>query len=312
MDALPIQEASGVAWASKVPGRMHACGHDGHTAILLAAARLLARSTTLDGTVHFVFQPAEENEGGAEKMVADGLFREFPVEAVFGLHNWPDLPAGEAGLTLGPMMAAFGIFEITVKGHGGHGAMPHHTADPVAAAFQIGSAMQTIVARNVSPIDTAVISITTVHGGDAWNVIPGEVRLGGTIRWFRPAVGDLIEERMRRIAGSIAEAMGCTVDFRIERRYPATINDIGEARFVQQVVRGLSPVLKLAENLEPCMGSEDFAFMLAQCPGAYVWLGSGRDGDNPNVHSPRFDFNDAVLPLGAALFAALAEKRLAA
>jgi hippurate hydrolase len=312
MDALPIQEATELPWASKTPGKMHACGHDGHTATLLAAARRLARSETLDGTVHFVFQPAEENEGGAEKMIADGLFREFPVEAVYGMHNWPGLPVGHAGLTLGPMMAAFGVFSIRIVGRGAHGAMPHQGADPVAAAFQIGSALQTIVSRNVSPVDTAVVSVTTVHGGDAWNVIPDECRLTGTIRWFTPAVGDLIEVRMRRIVGSIAEAMDCSAEISIERRYPATINDATEARFVQGVVRGLGPSLMLVEEVQPSMGAEDFAFMLEQRPGAYVWVGSGREGANPGLHSPRYDFNDAALPLGAALFAALAEKRLAA
>ncbi|TBW40704.1 amidohydrolase [Siculibacillus lacustris] len=312
MDALPIQEATGLAYASGVPGKMHACGHDGHTATLLAAARRLARDPDLDGTVHFVFQPAEENEGGAERMVTDGLFRDFPVEAIFGLHNWPALPVGQAGLTLGPMMAAFGVFDITVTGRGAHGAMPHQGADPVAAAFQIGSALQTIVARNVSPVETAVVSVTTVHGGDAWNVIPDTCRLTGTIRWFAPAVGDLIETRMRAIVGGIAAAMDCSAEIRIERRYPATINDAAEARFVQDVVRGLGSSLTLAEDLQPSMGAEDFAFMLAERPGAYVWIGAARDGANPGLHSPRYDFNDAALPLGAALWTALAKRRLAA
>ncbi len=312
MDALAIHEATGLTYASKNVGRMHACGHDGHTAMLLAAARALTKSTTLDGTVHFVFQPAEENEGGAERMVADGLFREYPMDAIFGMHNWPALPLGRAGLTTGAMMAAFGIFEIEVKGRGAHGAMPHQGADPVAAVFQIGSALQTIASRNVSPMSSAVVSVTTVHGGDAWNVIPDACRMSGTVRWFDPAVGDLIETRLKAIVHGIAEAMGCEATIDYQRRYPATINDAGEARFVQGVVRSMAPDLVLEEEIEPSMGAEDFAFMLENKPGAYVWVGQGRDGANPGLHSPRYDFNDAALPLGAALWVRLAEERLRA
>jgi len=311
MDALAIHEATGLTYASKNVGRMHACGHDGHTAMLLAAAKRLAASESLDGTVHFVFQPAEENEGGAERMVADGLFRDFPMEAIFGMHNWPALPLGRAGLTTGAMMAAFGIFEITVTGRGAHGAMPHQGADPVACVFQIGSALQTIASRNVSPMSSAVVSVTTVHGGDAWNVIPDACRMSGTVRWFAPEVGDLIETRLKAIVHGIAEAMGCSATIDYQRRYPATINDATEARFLQGVVREMAPALVLEEEIEPSMGAEDFAFMLREKPGAYVWVGQGRDGDNPGLHSPRYDFNDAALPIGAALWVRLAERRLA-
>jgi len=311
MDALAIHEATGLTYASRNVGRMHACGHDGHTAMLLAAARSLSQSTTLDGTVHFVFQPAEENEGGAEKMIADGLFTRFPVEAIFGMHNWPALPVGRAGLTTGPMMAAFGIFEIEVKGRGAHGAMPHQGADPVAAVFQIGSALQTIAARNVSPMSSAVVSVTTVHGGDAWNVIPDACRMSGTVRWFAPEIGDLIETRLKAIVHGIAEAMGCEATIDYQRRYPATINDATEARFVQGVIRGMAPTLVLEEDIEPSMGAEDFAFMLLEKPGAYVWVGQGRGTGDAGLHSPRYDFNDAALPIGADLWARIAEARLA-
>ncbi len=312
MDALAIHEATGLAYASKNVGRMHACGHDGHTAMLLAAARSLSKSTTLDGTVHFVFQPAEENEGGAEKMIADGLFKRFPVDAIFGMHNWPALPVGRAGLTTGPMMAAFGIFEIEVKGKGAHGAMPHQGADPVAAVFQIGSALQTIASRNVSPMSSAVVSVTTVHGGDAWNVIPDACKMSGTVRWFAPEIGDLIETRLKAIVHGIAEAMGCEATIDYQRRYPATINDATEARFVQGVIRGMAPTLVLEEDIEPSMGAEDFAFMLLEKPGAYVWVGQGRGTGDAGLHSPRYDFNDAALPIGADLWARIAEARLAA
>ena len=310
MDALAIHEATGLTYASKNVGRMHACGHDGHTAMLLAAARTLAKSDEIDGTVHFVFQPAEENEGGAERMIADGLFRDFPVEAIFGMHNWPAMPIGRAGLTTGAMMAAFGIFEIEVKGKGAHGAMPHQGVDPVACVFQIGSALQTIASRNVSPMSSAVVSVTTVHGGDAWNVIPDAVKMSGTVRWFDPAIGDLIETRVKSIVHGIAAAMGCEATIDYQRRYPATINDAKEARFVQGVVRSMAPALILDEDIEPSMGAEDFAFMLLEKPGAYVWVGQGRGTGDAGLHSPRYDFNDAALPLGAALWVALAEAKL--
>ncbi|TPQ50214.1 amidohydrolase [Prosthecomicrobium hirschii] len=310
MDALAIEEASGVAYASTRPGRMHACGHDGHMAMLLAAARRLARSETLDGTVHFIFQPAEENEGGAARMIADGLFREFPVDSVFGMHNWPGLPLGRAGLTTGAMMAAFGIFDITVTGRGAHGGMPHQGIDPIACLFQIGSALQTIASRNVSPMASSVVSVTTVHGGDAWNVIPDSCRMTGTVRWFDPAVGDLIETRLRAIAEGVAAAMGCTVTIDYQRRYPPTINDADEARFVQGVLRDM-PGLVLEETVEPSMGAEDFAFMLNERPGAYLWVGQGTPNHTAGLHSPRYDFNDDALPLGAAVWVALAERKLA-
>ena len=312
MDALPITEATGLTYASTHPGKMHACGHDGHTAMLLAAARHLSTRDDFDGIIHFVFQPAEENEGGARHMVEDGLFQVHPMEAIFGIHNWPALPVGQVGVIAGPMMAAFGIFNITIRGKGSHAAMPHQGVDPLACAFQIGSALQTIVARNVSPMSPAVVSVTTVHGGDAWNVIPESCKLTGTARWFEPVVGDLLEANLKRVVTSIAEALGCTVDIDYQRRYPATINNPTEARFVQNVVRGSDCGLVLAEDIQPSMAAEDFAFMLEKCPGTYIWLGAGCAGDNPGLHSPHYDFNDKILPLGVALWVSIALERLRA
>ncbi len=310
MDALPITEATGVSYASRFPGLMHACGHDGHMAMLLAAARHLSRRDDLDGTIHFVFQPAEENEAGARRMIEDGLFERHPMDAVLGIHNWPSLPVGKVGVIAGPMMAAFAVFDIAIAGRGGHAAMPHLGSDPLAAAFQIGTALQTIVARNVSPLASAVVSVTEVHGGDTYNVIPAECRLAGTARWFDPAVGDILEERLRDIVTAMATGLGCTATIDYQRRYPATVNDAVEERAVADTVASLGPELTLATALEPSMAAEDFAFMLERVPGAYVWLGAERTGENPGLHSPRFDFNDAILPLGVALWSKLAVNRL--
>ena len=309
MDALPITEATGVPYASRFPGLMHACGHDGHMTMLLAAARHLSRRDDL-GTIHFVFQPAEENEAGARRMIEEGLFDRHPMDAVLGIHNWPSLPVGEVGVMAGPMMAAFAVFDIAIAGRGGHAAMPHLGADPLSAAFQIGTALQTIVARNVSPLASAVVSVTEVHGGDTYNVIPAECRLAGTARWFDPAVGDILEQRLRDIVTAMAAALGCTATIDYQKRYPATINDAVEAHAVADSIASLGPRLTLATAREPSMAAEDFAFMLERVPGAYIWLGAGRPGDNPGLHSPRFDFNDAILPLGVALWTKLALDRL--
>lgn len=310
MDALPIVEETGVPYASTAPGVMHACGHDGHVAVALAAARASSRMTGLDGTVHFVFQPAEEVEGGALEMVRDGLFRDCPADRVFGLHNWPALETGCVVARDGAMMAAFATFEIAVSGRGSHGAMPHEGADPVAAAAQVVSALQTVASRNVSPLDSAVVSVTQIHGGDAYNVIPETVILRGTTRWFDPAVGDLVERRVSEVAAGVAGAMGCAADVDYIRRYPATINDPAAAAFARAAAAG--PAGLRVVDAAPGMAAEDFAFMLAERPGCYLWLGSRRDGENPGLHSPRFDFNDAIIPDGVRLWTALVAASLRA
>ncbi len=306
MDALPITEITGLDYASRHEGVMHACGHDGHMAMLLSAARMLANDENIDGTIHFIFQPAEENEAGAKRMIEDGLFKTFPMDAVFGIHNWPDLPVDSAGVISGPAMAAFAIFDIEIKGKGAHAAMPHKGADPVTTAFQIGNALQTIVSRNVSPLSSAVVSITSINGGNTYNVIPDSCKLSGTVRWFEPDVGDKIETNLKNITTSIANGLECEVSIDYQRRYPATINSIKETNFAKDIIKKLNPKIDLVENLKPSMAAEDFAFMLEQCPGAYIWLGAERSGKNPGLHAPDFNFNDDIIPTGVELWHNLA------
>ncbi|MBT9369783.1 M20 aminoacylase family protein [Rhizobium sp. CSW-27] len=293
MDALPILEETGAPYASKSAGVMHACGHDGHVTVALAAARELA-GETFDGTLHFIFQPAEENEGGARAMVEDGLFRDFPMDAVLGMHNWPALPVGTLVARDDEMMAAFGTFEVQVVGRGAHGAMPHEGADPVLAASQIVSALNTIASRNISPLQASVVSVTQIHGGDAWNVIPERVVIRGTTRWFNAAVGDILQARLEQVARSVAEGFGCRAETDYQRRYPATINNAA----VAAMVRSQAAAMELQViDAAPSMAAEDFAFMLDEKPGCYFWLGAARaTGDNPGLHSPRFDFNDQIIP----------------
>ncbi len=306
MDALPITEITGLDYTSRHEGVMHACGHDGHMAMLLTAARLLAEDKNLDGTIHFIFQPAEENEAGAKRMIEDGLFKTFPMDAVFGIHNWPDLPVGSAGVLSGPAMAAFAIFDIEVKGKGAHAAMPHKGVDPVTAAFQIGNALQTIVSRNISPLSAAVLSITSINAGNTYNVIPESCKLSGTVRWFEADVGDRIETNLINITNSIATGLGCEVNIDYQRRYPATINSEKETNFAKSIIEKLSPKTELIQDLKPSMAAEDFAFMLEQCPGAYIWLGAERNGKNPGLHAPDFNFNDDIIPTGVELWRNLA------
>lgn len=293
MDALPIVEETGVDHASKTAGVMHACGHDGHVTVALAAARELVNET-FDGTVHFIFQPAEENEGGARAMVEDGLFRDFPMDAVLGMHNWPALPVGTLVARDDDMMAAFGTFEVRVIGRGAHGAMPHEGADPLLAASQIVSALNTIASRNVSPLQASVVSVTQIHGGDAWNVIPERAMIRGTTRWFNADVGDILQARVEQAARSVAEGFGCRAEIDYQRRYPATINNSA----VAAMVRASAAAINLnVMDAAPSMAAEDFAFMLNETPGCYFWLGAARPaGDNPGLHSPRFDFNDTIIP----------------
>ncbi len=309
IDALPIEEAGNPSYRSTRPGKMHACGHDGHTSILLAAARRCAQSIDFDGTVHFVFQPAEESEGGGREMVKAGLFCDFPMSRIYGLHNWPALPVGEVVARDDAMMAAFGTFEIEVRGRGSHGAMPHEGLDPVVAASNIVSALQTIASRNVSPLESSVVSVTQIHTGDAWNVIPEVAVIRGTTRWFDAGVGDLIEQRLAHVATNVAIAYDCTATTRYERRYPATINDRASAEFARATIAEAIPAITV-RDAKPSMAGEDFSFMLHEVPGAYLWLGAQKAGANPGLHSPHFDFNDAAIPYGVELWSALVAREL--
>lgn len=302
MDALPIPEQSGTTYVSSIPGIMHACGHDGHTAIALAAARICSTLPDLDGTVHFIFQPAEENEGGGRRMVEEGLFGLHPCDAVYALHNWPALPVGTAVARNGSMMAAFAVFEITISGRGCHGAMPHEGTDAIIPAAQLVSALQTIVSRNVDPLRSAVVSVTQIRAGDAWNATPDDCIIRGTTRWYEDAIGDELEERLTRLANSTAEAYGCRAQIWYDRRFPATVNDPASVQSLRDAARKLP--LTFAD-VPPSMGSEDFAYMAQAVPACYVWLGAARSGDNPGLHSPRYDFNDQVLPFGIALWVSL-------
>jgi hippurate hydrolase len=310
MDALHIHELTEVAHISQVAGKMHACGHDGHTAMLLGAARYLAETRNFAGTVYFIFQPAEENEGGGRVMVEEGLFTRCPVEAVYGLHNWPGQPAGTIAVWPGPMMAAYDVFEIVVTGRGSHAAMPHQGIDPVLASAALVTALQSIASRGTDPLQSAVVSVTQIHGGDTWNVIPDSVTLRGTARSFRPDVQDAIEAGIRRIATGVAAAHGATASVRYERRYPATVNSAAESEVAARAAAQVVGEGNVVRTPNPSMGSEDFAFMLQARPGSYVWLGIGED--RPRLHNPRYDFADEALAVGASYWARLVETALPA
>lgn len=304
MDALPIQECSGVTHSSRVVGVMHACGHDGHTAITLGAARVCSQLPGLDGTVHFIFQPAEENEGGARRMMMDGLFRQFPCDAVYALHNWPTLPAGTCVVRDEAMMAALATFEIVVVGRGCHGAMPHEGSDCILAASHVIAGLQSIVSRNLDPLQSGLVSVTQIRAGDTWNVLPDSCTIRGTSRWFDAAVGDTLEQRIAELAQSIASGFGCRADVRYERRYPPTINHPESARWLRGVIRDCGLGIELVDA-RASMSSEDFSEMLQVVPGCYLWLGSGATGTDPGLHSPRYDFNDEVVHLGIGLWTAV-------
>ena len=308
MDALPIHEATGAPHASIHRGISHSCGHDGHTAMLLCAARYLAQTRNFNGRVHLIFQPAEEGRAGAQAMIDDGLFERFPCDEIYALHNWPSLAAGTVATRPGPIMAAADRFEITVFGTGGHAAQPHLTSDTILCAAQIVTAANTLVARRIDPNATAVLSITCIHGGSAHNILPSEVKITGTVRTFDPVVQDKIEAALRELVEGTARAAGCTTTIEYVRYYPATINDAECATHVLETSRALFGQALVPDT--PAATSEDFAFMLRKVPGAYVWLGQGSDGHTVPLHHPRYDFNDEVLTTGAALLAALAERRL--
>jgi hippurate hydrolase len=318
MDALPMQEFNTFAHASQHAGKMHACGHDGHTAMLLAAARHFAKNRNFDGTVYLIFQPAEEGGGGAREMIRDGLFEKFPMEAVFGMHNWPGGQVGRFAVSPGPVMASTAEFKITIRGKGAHGAMPNLGTDPVPIACQMVQAFQTIVSRNIKPIDAGVVSVTMIHSGEATNVIPDSCELQGTVRAFRDEVQDLIEQRMRKIAEHTCAAHDATCEFEFHRNYPATVNSAAEAEFARKVMASIVGEDNVLVQ-EPTMGAEDFAFMLQARPGAYAFIANG-DGSHRamghgmgpcTLHNPSYDFNDDLIPLGATYWVRLAEEWLA-
>jgi len=312
LDALHINETSGVPHASMVPGKMHACGHDGHTTMLLAAAKAMTQRKRFDGTAYFIFQPAEENEGGGRVMVEQGLFDKFPMQAVYGMHNWPGMPAGTFAVRAGPLMGAFDIFEIVAKGKGAHAAMAYQGKDPMLFAAHAISALQTIVSRNLHPLDAGVVSVTQVHAGDTWNVIPDDVVLRGTVRTFESDVQDTIERRMKTILDGIAAMFEMSVTLRYERRYPATVNSATETKHAIAAAAAVVGVGNVDTEPMPNMASEDFAFMLQAKPGCYLWLGAGRGEGTANLHNPRYDFNDDALAIGASYWVTLAEQQLPA
>ena len=318
MDALPMQEFNTFAHASQHQGKMHACGHDGHTAMLLAAAQHFARHRNFDGTVYLVFQPAEEGGGGARVMIEDGLLEQFPMQAVFGMHNWPGMKMGQFAVSPGPVMASSNEFKITIHGKGGHAAMPHTGIDPVPIACQMVQAFQTIISRNKKPVDAGVISVTMIHTGEATNVVPDSCELQGTVRTFTLEVLDMIEARMKQVAEHTCAAHEATCDFEFVRNYPPTVNSAAEADFARKVMASIVGEANVLVQ-EPTMGAEDFAFMLQARPGAYCFIANGdgghRDmghGGGPcTLHNPSYDFNDDLIPLGATYWVRLAEEWLA-
>jgi hippurate hydrolase len=317
IDALPVTERNTFAHASVHAGRMHACGHDGHTAMLLAAARHLARHRDFDGTVYLLFQPAEEGGGGAREMIKDGLFERFPMEAIFGIHNWPGLEAGQFAIRSGPVFASSNEFRITVRGRGAHAAMPHNGIDPVPVACQIVQAFQTIISRNKRPIDAGVISVTIIRAGEATNVVPDTCELQGTVRTFSVEVLDMIEQRMRRVAEATSQAFEASCEFAFRRNYPPTINHPRETQFARELLGSLVGAGNVKE-FDPTMGAEDFSFFLEKKPGCYFVIGngdgshrSGGHGEGPcMLHNPSYDFNDQLIPLGGTMWVRLAEEWL--
>jgi amidohydrolase len=307
MDALHLDEANAFSHRSAHAGKMHGCGHDGHTTMLLGAAKVLAERRDFAGRVHVIFQPAEENEGGGRVMVEEGLFERFPLEGVYGLHNFPGLPLGNFAVRPGPMMASYDIFELVLKGKGAHGGLPHQSIDPVVMQAHLVLGLQTIASRITDPVDSIVVSVTQLQGGATWNVIPDEVRLRGTVRALQPGARDAVEPLMRRIAESTCAAHGGSVTMRYERRYPPIVNHARETEIAAAAARRIAGDNGVDARCKPIMASEDFAFMLNARPGAYLLVGNG---DTAPVHNPHYDFNDALLPIGASYWLALVDEIL--
>ncbi|SDC62024.1 M20 aminoacylase family protein [Paraburkholderia lycopersici] len=310
MDALPVQESTGLDYASRIPGKMHACGHDGHTAMLLAAAKHLAQSRQFNGTLHLIFQPAEEGLGGAKRMLDEGLFERFPCDAVFAMHNMPGFPTGKLGFRAGPFMASSDTVIIDIDGRGGHGAVPHKAIDPVVVCANVVLALQTIVSRNVPPLDMAIVTVGAIHSGDAPNVIPQTAQMRLSVRALRPEVRDLLQERITALVHAQAGAYGATARIDYQRRYPVLVNDEAMTAFAQDVARDWLGDDGLIHDMAPLTGSEDFSFLLERCAGSYLIIGNGDGEGGCMVHNPGYDFNDDCLATGAAYWVHLAERFL--